>query len=115
MAATNPFQSFVASEFLEQTPQAAYLSSPIGQQFMQRPTGIQDPSKRKFFQESFQNIYQDYLGKLGTQARAGEVPDTTFTDYLSTAPFTERYARLTPAERGIYTQNYNPRTRHIYY
>ena len=36
--ANNPFQNFVATEFLEQNPQAAYLSSPIGQQFMTRST-----------------------------------------------------------------------------
>ncbi len=113
--ANNPFQNFVATEFLEQNPQAAYLSSPIGQQFMTRSTGVEDPTRRRFFQESFQNIYQDYLGKLGSQARAGEVPETTFRDYLTTNPFTERFARLTPQQRGIYTQDYNPRTRMIFY
>mgnify|MGYP003644022694 CR=1 FL=1 len=111
----NPFQDFIASEFLEQTPQASYLSSPLGKQFMKRSTGVQDPAKKRFFQESFQDIYQDYLGKLGAQAREGQTPDTTFTDYLGTDPFTERFAGLTPSEKGIYTQNYNPRTRHIYY
>ena len=64
----NPFQDFIASEFLEQTPQASYLSSPLGKQFMKRSTGVQDPAKKRFFQESFQDIYQDYLGKLGAQA-----------------------------------------------
>ena len=111
----NPFFDFVADEFLEQTPSAAYYSSPMAEGFMTRPTGVTDPSRKNYFQESFQDFYNEYLGQLGTQARGGEVPSMRFRDYLANDPFTERYSRLTPKQRGIYSQDYNPRTRQIYY
>ena len=112
----NPFIDYLPQEFLEQTPSAAYYSSPQASEFYTRPSGTIDPSKKKFYQESFQDIYTDYLGKLGTQARGGETPDLRFTDYLSQAdPFTERYAKLSPYERGINTGYYAPKTRFIYY
>ncbi len=113
--ATNPFQNYIASEFLETQPRATYLSSPFAEQWQTRSTGITDPSKRRFYQSSFQDIYNDYLAKLGTQARGGEVPSMRFRDYLADDPFTERFSRLTPMQKGIYSQDYNPRTRQIYY
>ena len=112
----NPFRDYLPQEFLEQTPSAAYYSSPQASEFYTRPSGTVDPSKKKFYQESFQDIYSDYLGKLGTQARGGETPDLRFTDYLSQAdPFTERYAKLSPYERGISPRTFAPSTRFIYY
>jgi hypothetical protein len=112
----NPFRDYLPQEFLEQTPSAAYYSSPAASEFYTRPSGTVDPSKKKFYQESFQDIYSDYLGKLGTQARGGETPDLKFTDYLSQAsPFTERYSALSPYERGINTRTFAPSTRFIYY
>ena len=113
---TNPFRDYLPQEFLEQTPSAAYYSSPAASEFYTRPSGTIDPSKKKFYQESFQDIYSDYLGKLGTIAREGEVPELRFTDYLSQAnPFTERYSTLSPYERGINSRVFAPATRFIYY
>ena len=113
---TNPFRDYLPQEFLEQTPSAAYYSSPAASEFYTRPSGTIDPSKKKFYQESFQDIYSDYLGKLGTIAREGEVPELRFTDYLSQAnPFTERYSTLSPYERGINSRVFAPSTRFIYY
>ena len=112
----NPFQDYLPQEFLETTPSAAYYSSPNATDFYTRPSGTIDPSKKKFYQESFQDIYNEYLGKLGSTAREGEVPDLRFTDYLSEAnPFTERYDKLTPYQRGQSTRPYAPSTRFIYY
>ena len=94
---TNPFRDYLPQEFLEQTPSAAYYSSPAASEFYTRPSGTVDPSKKKFYQESFQDIYSDYLGKLGGIAREGEVPELRFTDFLSQAnTFTERYSGLSP-------------------
>lgn len=113
--ATNPFQSYISNEFLEQQPRAAYLSSPFAQQWQQRSTGVTDPSRKRFYQSSFQDVYNDYLAQLGTQARGGEVPSMRFRDYLEADPFTERFSRLTPMQKGIYGGDFNPRTRQIYY
>lgn len=113
---SNPFQDYLPQEFLETSPSAAYYSSPTATDFYTRPSGTVDPSKKKFYQESFQDIYNEYLGKLGTQAREGETPDLKFTDYLSQAsPFTERYDKLTPYQRGQSTRASAPTTRFIYY
>lgn len=112
----NPFIDYLPQEFLEQTPSAAYYSVPSASEFYTRPSGTIDPSKKKFYQESFQDIYSDYLGKLGGMAREGETPDLRFTDYLSQQdPFTERYAKLSPYQRGVDTGYYAPKTRFIYY
>jgi len=98
------------SDFLEYQPQAAYYSSPTGRTF-----GQQSPNRRRHFQDSFQNYYNQYLGELGSQLRAGQAPTMRFQDYLSTDPFTERYTAMTPQSRGEYSQQYNPRTRFIFY
>lgn len=120
------FGSMVGQEFLEQTPRAAYLGSPMGANFMRRPgqTDTQDPSRKRFYQQNFQTFYDDYLAKLGEQAygdmvpgvgRQYETPTMNFRDYLAQDPFTEKYSALTPEQRGIYTQNYSPRTRTLFY
>tara|TARA_R110002110_G_C13320322_1_gene705978 strand:+ start:88 stop:498 length:411 start_codon:yes stop_codon:yes gene_type:complete len=134
----NPFESFmqpnfqnmVGQEFLESTPQAAYSASPMGSSFMQRPqspgqtTSMQDPTRKRFYQNNFQTFYDDYLSKLGTQAygttnedgqRQYGIPTMNFRDYLAEDPFTEKYAALTPQQKGIYSQDYNPRTRTLFY
>ena len=136
----NPFESFmsptfqnmVGQEFLERTPRAAYFASPRGANFMRRPgqTDIQDPTRKRFYQQNFQTFYDDYLAKLGTQAygepgmpgKPGDVsqrqygiPTMSFQDYLQQDPFTEKYSALTPEQKGIYSQTYNPRTRTLFY
>lgn len=135
----NNFSDFLSPEwkgeigktFLEQNPMATYLSSPTGQAFTREGVsrreapGIggamrgQTPVKRRFFQESFQDVYNDYLANLGSASRAGEMPSKTFREHLAEDPFTERFSRLTPNERAFYgsqrQQTFAPRTRQIYY
>ena len=120
--ADNPFQSFtdysyspevgsmLSSNFLERTPTAAYYSSPTGSNF-----STASPNRRRFFQDSFQDIYNQYLGELGSKARQGERSPLKFADYLERDPFTERYSGLSPMQRGVYSQQYSPSTRFIYY
>ena len=125
------WQKEIGNTFLEQNPLATYLSSPTGEAFtrgglIEQESAAQGgamrgqtPAKRRFYQQSFQDVYNDYLGQLGSQAREGEIPTSTFRDYLSTDPFTERYSRLTPDERRYYgsqgQSTFAPRTRQIYY
>ena len=112
----NPFSDYLPQEFLETTPTAVYYSSPAAADFYTRPSGQIDPTKKKFYQQSFQEIYNEYLGKLGSMAREGETPDLRFTDYLSQAePFKERFERQTPYQRGISNRAFAPSTRFIYY
>ena len=87
--AMNEYSPF--SDFLEYQPQAAYFSSPTGQSF-----GQGSPNRRRYFQSSFQDYYNQYLGELGAQLRSGRAPTLRFQDYLATDPFTERYTAMTP-------------------
>ena len=112
----NPFKDYLPQEFLETSPSAAYFSSPGATEFYTRPSGQVDPTRKKFYQESFQDIYNEYLGRLGTMAREGEMPDLRFSDYLSSAdPFRESFERQTPYQRVISNRAYSPSTRFIYY
>jgi len=106
-------------------PQATYYSSPSGKSF-----GEQSPGKQRHFETSFGNMYNRYLGELGTMMRGGEDPyDLTWQDYLDpdkssspyvtsserTTPFSSAYASMSPSMRGGYTSPYAPRTRQIYF
>lgn len=102
--------SMLSRDFLESTPTAAYYSSPVGTGFSK-----QSPNRQRFFQQSFQDIYNQYLGELGAQARQGQISPLRFSDYLEQDPFTERYSGLTPMQKGVYSQQFSPSTRFIYY
>jgi hypothetical protein len=101
----NPFM-----DYLEQLPaEAAYYSGPTATSFMEGPLGAQ-----RYYQNQFQNVYNEYLGALGTQARTGQGP-VRWTDWLEQQPFTERYAALTPEMAGRTTRRFSPGTRQIYF
>ena len=113
---TNPFEEYLdggsnwGSMLLEQLPTAAYYSSPTGQSF-----GAGSPRRQRYFQQNYQNVYNQYMGALGEQLRSGELPDMTFENFLSSDPWTTRYAQLPQAARGVNTGAYSPRTRFLYY
>ena len=105
----NPFM-----DFLEYEPEAAYYSSPAGG----AGTGAfaqGTPNQKRYYQNQFQNTYNEFLGALGGQIRAGEDPTMRFTDYLEDIPWTERYAALTPEMAGRRTSRFSPGTRQIYF
>ena len=119
--ATNPFAGYLASGatgggsdwsslLLEGMPQEAYYSSPTGQAF-----GAGSPRRQRYFQQNFQDVYNQYLGALGTQTRSGQDPAMSFESFLRTDPWTSRYAQLPQGMRGVNTGMYNPRTRFLYY
>ena len=103
--ANNPFM-----DFLELEPTAAYYSSPGGMQFASGNQG-----QRRYFQNQFQNVYNEFLGALGSQIRSGQEPTMRWTDYLENVPFTARYAALSPEQAGRTTRRYSPNTRQIYF
>ena len=109
----NPFGDW-ESLSLQHDPKKAYYSSATGEQFAGK-----SPAQRRFFESKFEDIYDSYLGEMGKQVResqGGGVSDPLFfTDYLKSDPFTERYGKLTPSERGESTARYSPRARHINY
>lgn len=111
----NPFSDWTVGELDSPgAERAAYYSSFAGKGF-----GEGSPAKRRFFESSFDQIYSDYLGKLGQQIRGSKEGISTeplkWTDYLRDDPFTERYSKLTPSERGEYLGRYSPSARRIYF
>jgi hypothetical protein len=109
----NPFSDWLAggdwgSLLLAQMPQAAYYSSPAGQEFAGR-----SPRQRQYFQQAYQDVYSDYLGEIGTALRGGREP-ARFEEFLQTNPWTTRYGRLSPAMRGTTGARFNPRTRFLF-
>jgi hypothetical protein len=101
----NPFM-----DYLEYEPRAAYYSSPASRQFDQGGEG-----QRRYFQNQFQDVYNEFLGSLGSQIRAGQAPTMRWSEYLDAVPFTERYAALSPEQAGRSRRRYSPSTRQIYY
>ena len=97
-------------DLLELEPTAAYYSSPGGKQFASGNQGQQ-----RYFQNQFQNVYNEFLGSLGSQIRSGQEPTMRWSDYLENVPFTARYAALSPEQAGRTTRRYSPSTRQIYF
>ena len=118
---TNPFSDFLdggsawSSLLLQQLPQATYYSSPAGQSFTERRPGTRSPRRQRYFEQSYPDIYNQYMGQLGTQIRETGTANLTFQDYLDTDPWTSRYAQLPQSARGMNTGMYSPRTRFLYY
>ena len=89
MTQRNPFADFLESD--DTGRRAAYFSR-------QGQFGGQPRSQRQqsFFQDSFSDLYNAYLGRLGQQASGGEMPTGQFTDYLGGLDFDEYYRQNVP-------------------
>ena len=114
MATSNAFTDFLAdsnwgSLLLSQMPQAAYYSTPTGQQF-----ASSSPRRGRYLQNAYQDVYGQYLGNIGSALREGRSP-STFDEFLSTDPWTSRYSSLPQFERGVTKSYSDPRTRFIFY
>ena len=109
----NAFDDYYQT-MLETDPQTAYMGA-IGQTFGTGDRISQAP--RDYFAGQFGNVYDQYLGVKGRELMNRTDPSkmTTFTDFLSRQPFTQRYGRLTPAQKGMSTRRYAPSTRFIYF
>jgi hypothetical protein len=117
-------------DYLDIDPALAYYSSPAGLSYMAGMTpaayqaipmdarATQAPAsqtRRRVYENQYQNVYNDYLGALGTQIRGGVAPTLRFADYLEQNPFTERYAALTPQQAGRSVSRFSPSMRQIYF
>jgi hypothetical protein len=87
---------------------AQYYSSPAGLGFAGR-----SPRRRRFFEDAYMGIEQDYMQAAGTAMRQGEAP-ATFQEFLETNPWTARYGRLPQTARGMTGMMANPRTRFLF-
>ena len=95
------------ADFLEDQPRAAYFSRSDqfgGPQRSQRQAG--------FFQNAFSTLYDQYLGTLGTQARAGMMPTGKWDDFMGGIDFNDFYHQQVPfRERTPGSNDFAPPTR----
>ena len=70
---------FDFSDFLESQPQALYQS------YLTDPATRMSSGMKRYYQNQFSNIQNEYIGSLARQMRQGngELPTRTFQDYLS--------------------------------
>ena len=68
---------FNFSDFLESQPRALYQS------FVTDPNNMMPSSMKRYYQNQFQNIQDEYLGTLARQMRQGNLPTQTFQNYLT--------------------------------
>ena len=98
--------------YLQDFPKRTYFS------YQDEPGGGfgRSPNQRRYYQKSFDRIYNQFLGTLGTAARQGITPNqpgAQWTDFLEAFPFTERYASLPPQLRGTSSSRFAPFTRFV--
>jgi len=110
----NTFDDFY-STLLEEEPQTAYMGA-VGRQGFGGTAPMQQRAQ-DYWSGRYSNIYNQYLGKRAQEISQRKDPSqwSTFGDFLSTVPFTQRYAQLSPYQRGVTTSRYAPSTRHIYF
>ena len=107
----NGFQDYTPDwwqEVLKGFEPAQYYSAPKGVGF-----GSRSPRRQRYFQDSYQDMLQNYYQQAGTKMRQGQAP-TSFMDYLDTDPWTARYSSLPQAARGVTGMAANPRTRFLF-
>lgn len=63
------------------------------------------PNQASFYRSAFEDLYNRYLGQLGSQARGGEDPTLEWYDYLQGFDPLGYYYSFDPSRRGErYTQ-----------
>jgi len=127
MVTSNPFQDYLEGSgnwyqaLLSEMPLEQYYSSPAGRGFARTrpqtagptPNSTVVPRRQRYFDESYQDIFRDYLGRTGESLRAGTTP-ITWDQHLATDPWTKRYSAQTQNARGGTGFASNPRTRFLY-
>jgi len=98
--------TYLASQYLEQTPMAAYMS------FLPQ---LNKPARR-YFSNQYNNIWNEYQGMLGQESQTtGQLPKLTFMDFLKNYPFMQKYGALTPQQTGSYPNLLKPPARLLNY
>jgi len=82
--------------------------------------GYQDqqrsPNQKRFFQNQFSNVQNQYMGQLGQQIMGGGAPDLNFTDFLSQyfspqGGAAQAWGGMSPGQRGLDFGRFAPPTR----
>ena len=118
----NAFDNFYTN-LLDVDPQMAFMGA--SSSWMPQGSTTQAPTTQRaqdWAMGQYSNFYNRYLGDVGKEyARRAESPGTedqrvsTFSEFLQEDPFTERYSRLTPYQKGVSTSKFAPSTRYIFF
>lgn len=103
MPIDNPF-----ADFLEDTEFGRRAS------FFGRPGTGGTRARSRFFENQFDTIFNQFLGRLGAQVRGGEAPTETFGGFLDEFDFNRFFGGTPPAFRGVDQRRFAPRTRSIF-
>ena len=87
-------------QLLDEEPKLAYYADLYGLK--------RSPNQLKFGQDAFQDIYNQYFGRLGQQIQQGQDPTLQWGDFLNEMPLTQRFANLPQQQRGA--GRFNPPT-----
>ena len=130
MANGLPQNVFNFEDFLETQPQSVYQS------FVTDPQAGMTANMKRYYQNQFNQIQNEYIGKLAREMRQGKLPTQSFQDFLGnpeTGVFRmpdqsgrqirgyERFRRQSPYARSAYSQGpyaqniFAPSTRWITY
>lgn len=101
MTTQNPWAGFLEGE-----PKSAYFSY---QNLFGGP--YQASRQQNYFQNQFNDIYNEYLGNLGTQAQGGQDPTLQWNDFLGGIDWNNRWSRLPPSLRGDVNGAFAPSVR----
>ena len=112
----NPFGDNIFDIIEEESPQAVY-------DFFRPQENEAAPAQRRFFQNSFNDIFRQYTRGILNQFRQapGDAtniqdflqanPQQSFSGFLEEFPFSQRFSNLTRSERGFNPAKYAPTTR----
>ena len=113
------FEDFY-TDLLQDQPQMAYQAA-VTSQYPTYDTATRPRQReRDYWSKQYSNIYNQYLGQQGQGIQAlatGQQPQNlqSLSQFLENIPFTERYAALTPQQRGTGQRTFAPSTRYIFY
>lgn len=93
-------------DILEEEPKAAF--------FGQQERFGRSPTQQQFWKGQFQDVHQEWLGRLGQQLLGGQEPNLRFTDFLKNFNFQQRFQSLPPSFRGAQTARFAPPTRFMF-
>ena len=100
-------QSGPFSMFLEEEPRAAFFGQARHEGF------LDTPGRRRQAGDIYEQAMQGFYSRLGEQALQGQAPTLQFRDYVSTFPFSERFAEM--GRQYGQQSRYRPPTRRLFF
>jgi hypothetical protein len=95
------------NQWLNETPQAGYFSWAGGLKGT--------PAMNRYYGNEYGNMYNRYMGTLGSQVQSGQAPTTSFVDWLKQFNATQNYQNQPNYMRGMNYGAFSPSRRWLIY